>query len=255
MAASEEISVLATLARSTATAFKNIQLYDNLKREAERYDALYQQALQSERRLQLMVNELNHRVKNSLAMVQAIATQTFRGSGSVEQAKSALSGRIVALARAHDVLTETRWEEAELKDVVQGAVGPYAGLGGERIGLDGPPVSLSPKAAICLSLALHELATNAVKHGALSNEGGTVGVSWALSGQDNTGARVLTLDWSERGGPLVAPAPVPGFGMRLLKRGLPADLDGTVDIDPRPEGVHCRITARLAAPAIQETWQ
>ena len=255
--AEEEVSVLATLARSAATAFKNVQLYDSLKREAERYDALYQQALQSERRLQLMVNELNHRVKNSLAMVQAIAAQTFRGSGSVEQVKTALSGRIVALARAHDVLTETRWEHAELKEVVQGAVGPYAGLAGERILCEGPPVSLAPKAAICLSLALHELATNAVKHGALSEERGTVNVSWALCGEDNAGARVLTLDWSEQGGPLVAPAPLPGFGMRLLKRSLPADLDGTVEIEPRPTGLYCRITARLEAPGptAGETWQ
>ena len=109
--------------------------------------------------------------------------------------------------------------------------------------------------AICLSLALHELATNAVKHGALSVDEGTVAVSWALSADGFAGAQCLTVDWIETGGPPVFAPLSPGFGMRLLQRSLPADLDGSVDIDPRREGLRCRITAMIAAPAPQEAWR
>jgi two-component sensor histidine kinase len=253
----EEVSVLAALARSTATAFKNVQLYDTLTREAARYDELYRQALQSERRLQLMVNELNHRVMNSLTTVQAVAAQTFRAAGSVQEAQEALSGRIQALARAHDVLTETRWDTAELLEIIQGAVSPYITPGHERIQLDGPAAPLSPKAAVCLSLALYELATNAAKHGALSNEGGTVTVDWTLSRQDETGRQILKLDWTERGGPTVAQPRRRGFGMGLLQRSLPADLNGTVEVDFGAEGLTCAIQAPIDAlpPIGREAWR
>ena len=253
----EEIGVLAALARSTATAFKNVQLYDTLTREAARYDELYRQALQSERRLQLMVNELNHRVKNSLATVQAVAAQTFRAAGSVREAQQALSGRIQALARAHDVLTETRWDTAELLEIIQGAVLPYMAPGDERIRLEGPAAPLAPKAAVCLSLALHELATNAAKHGALSEDSGTVNVVWTLSRQEETGRQILKLDWTERGGPAVAQPLRRGFGMGLLQRSLPADLNGTVELDFGAEGLTCVIQAPLEAlpPIGHEAWR
>ncbi|HUO23921.1 MAG TPA: HWE histidine kinase domain-containing protein [Caulobacteraceae bacterium] len=244
----EVVNVLAALARSAATAFKNIQLYNSLRQEAERYDELYRQALQSERRLQVMVNELNHRVKNSLAMVQAIAAQSFRAAGSATQAQEALSGRIQALAAAHDVLNETRWEDADLHEIVQGAVGPYLGESPPRITMQGPPLRISPKAAICLSMTLHELATNAVKYGSLSNDRGTVKLVWALCPNDDAGPQTLTLDWTETGGPPVNTPERSGFGMRLLRRGLPADLNGTVDIAFALAGLTCRITAQIDAP-------
>jgi two-component sensor histidine kinase len=253
----EVVNALAALARSTATAFRNIQLYDSLRQEAERYDELYHQALQSERRLQLMVNELNHRVKNSLAMVQAVAAQTFRRAGSMGQAQEALSGRIQALARAHDVLTEHRWEDADLHEIVQGAIAPHLGEGKPRIVAEGPRARLSPKAAICLSMALHELATNAVKHGALAAEDGTVRVVWTLRQDDDAGPQRLTLDWTERGGPPPADPVSPGFGMRLLQRSLPADLNGAVNLQFAAEGLRCLITAEVTArpPIGREAWQ
>ena len=177
----------------------------------------------AERQRQLLINELNHRVKNTLATVQAIAVQTLRGSGTTDEARKALIDRLIALAKAHDVLTRESWEGAELQEIVAGAASPHGGS--DRFVISGPSVWLTPALSLALALALHELATNAAKYGALSVESGSVMVSWAVEGSSDE--RRLTLRWVERGGPPVQSPTRQGFGSRLIERSLSAEIGGT----------------------------
>jgi PAS domain S-box-containing protein len=195
----------------------------------------------AELHLRLMVNELNHRVKNSLATIQAIAAQTFRGARSLPEAQEAFTSRIIALAEAHDVLTRENWEGADIEDVARRAAALHGGE--ERFELSGPTIRLPPRAALSLSMALHELATNALKYGALSAPGGRVAVQWSLS-RDDAGPR-MALVWTERGGPPVTPPARKGFGSRLIERGLAAELSGEATITYDAAGVVCRISAPL----------
>ncbi len=197
----------------------------------------------AELHLRLLVNELNHRVKNSLATIQAIAAQSFNGQRSLDQAQEAFSSRIVALAEAHDLLTRENWEGAELHDVTARVAALHGGAG--RFELSGPSIRLSPKTALSLSMALHELATNAMKYGALSTPDGRIRVAWDLA--PGPGAARLDLTWTESGGPLVVPPTDRGFGSRLIERGLAAELSGSAAIDFHPDGVVCRIRALLEA--------
>jgi len=197
----------------------------------------------AELHLRLLVNELNHRVKNSLATIQAIAGQTFHAARSLPQAQEAFSARIVALAEAHDLLTRENWEGADLSDVLNRLQALHGAPG--RFTLNGPHVRLAPRMALSLSMALHELATNAVKYGALSLPDGQVRIDWSVA--TGTGAPRLTLTWTETGGPPVSPPTRRGFGSRLIERGLAAELSGEARIDFRPEGVVCRIEAGLEA--------
>lgn len=197
----------------------------------------------AELHLRLLVNELNHRVKNSLATIQAIAAQSFTGERGLPQAQEAFSSRIVALAEAHDLLTRENWEGAELHDVAARLADLHGGRA--RFELSGPAVRLSPKTALSLSMALHELATNAMKYGALSTPEGRIRLAWDLA--PDPGAARLDLTWTERGGPPVKPPTARGFGSRLIERGLAAELSGSAAIDFRPDGVVCRIRALLEA--------
>jgi|GEM_PF-1234022 len=192
----------------------------------------------------LLINELNHRVKNTLATVQSIVTQALRGGGAPQSTRDALTARIVALSKAHDVLTNEQWSGADLSEIVTQALQPFRlGLGEERIATRGPKVRLEPKTAIAIALALHELATNAVKYGALSTSEGRVDFQWNLS--KGRGPRELTALWREIDGPRVNPPSRVGFGTRLIERGLAADLNGEVRIDYPADGVICTIRARL----------
>jgi PAS domain S-box-containing protein len=195
----------------------------------------------AELHLRLLVNELNHRVKNSLATIQAIAAQTFHAARSLPQAQEAFSARIVALAEAHDLLTRENWEGADLLDLL-GRLEVLHG-GAERFAIVGAPVRLSPHMALSLSMVLHELATNAVKYGALSTPLGQVRISWTVVPGPPHPRLVLT--WAETGGPTVQPPTRRGFGSRLIERGLAAELSGEARIDFRPDGVVCRIEAAL----------
>lgn len=196
-----------------------------------------------EQQQRLLINELNHRVKNTLATVQSIVAQTIRAGGSAADIRRGVEGRLVALAEAHDVLTQENWEGADLGEIVRRAAAPFAGEGDRRFHFAGPPVRLTPRQALALSMALHELATNAAKYGALSAEQGRVDVTWRVEG----GARqALEIEWLERGGPPVTPPAVRGFGSRLLERGLAHDLEGEVELEFEPAGVRCRISAPLA---------
>jgi two-component sensor histidine kinase len=184
----------------------------------------------------MLANELNHRVKNSLATVQSIVNQTLRGAEDVEIARAAVNARIVALAGAHDLLTARSWAGAA--DVVARAVAPFVT---RQIALDGPSLDVSPSQALTLSLALHELATNAAKYGALSRPEGRVELRWEV--QDDR----LDLSWRESSGPPVVPPSRRGFGSRLIENALSRDLHGQTRLEFAPEGVRCWITAALGA--------
>jgi PAS domain S-box-containing protein len=191
----------------------------------------------------LLIHELNHRVKNTLATVQSIAAQTLRNAGTAQEARAALEERLMALARAHDVLTTESWEGAELKDIVAQALEPYRALGEDRLTMKGPELRLSPRIALALSMALQELTTNAVKHGALSNATGTVDIVWDVVRAEPDSR--LHLRWQESGGPPVQPPTRQGFGTRLIERSLARELNGDVQIRFNPEGVLCTVDAPL----------
>ncbi len=208
----------------------------------------------AEQRLRLAVGELNHRVKNTLAAVQSIASQTLRappgGDGTIPaEARAAFEARLLALARSHDVLTREGWTGAELGELVALALAPHGASGGgaPRHVAYGPPLRVPPRFAVPLGVALHELATNAARHGALKVPTGRVEVSWKLEPplRDNL-PPTLKLRWVETGGPVVSGPPAQrGFGTRLLERGLARELGGTVQLHFRPEGVVCDIEAPL----------
>lgn len=194
--------------------------------------------------LRLVVNELNHRVKNNLAMVQSIAMQTFRRAEDIDQAATQFSARLVTLARANDLLTGERWTGVDLRGVLLEAVGSHSD-DPERLVLDGLDVEISAKSALALTLAAHELATNAVKYGAWSNAAGVVTLRWTA--EPHAKGLNLLLEWIERGGPPVSPPTRRGFGSRLIERGLSAELNGDVRLTFEPEGLVCRIQADIGA--------
>lgn len=201
----------------------------------------------AEEHLRLVINELNHRVKNTLAMVQAIAAQTFREHESVEAAHAKFTARIKALASASDLLTGERWVGASLRNTAERVLEPYMADSQHRRVLRGPDVQLTPKSAISLSMALHELATNATKYGAWSGKDGIVTIAWDVAKE--AGGSRLSLEWRESGGPPVAKPSRKGFGSRLVERGLAYELGGSARLDFRPEGVVFHIEAPLDVSA------
>lgn len=193
----------------------------------------------------LLLNELNHRLKNTLVTVQSIVDQTLR-SAKVELAvRDVLTERLIALSEVHDVLVKQNWAGADLGEIVASAVAPHEQPGGGRFIIDGPSVRLSPQQAVSTSLALHELATNALKYGALSVPEGNVTISWNLAYEPN-GIRKLTLLWKETGGPEVSPPRRRGFGTRLIERTFGADPSGEAKLIYGPAGVSCLIELELS---------
>jgi PAS domain S-box-containing protein len=198
-----------------------------------------------EQRLRLMVDELNHRVKNTLATVQAIAMRTLRGEAN-RDLYNAFQNRLRALAAAHDVLTREKWTGAEIYEISAGQLVPLAGPIGARIRLSGPSLRLSTKASLALAMGLHELAINALKYGALSNEAGQVLIDWEVIPADRS--PLLKLTWTERQGPPVSPPTQTGFGAQLIERILARDVAGVVRLDFNdPRGVCCTIETPLAS--------
>lgn len=189
----------------------------------------------------LLVNELNHRVKNTLATVQSVAGQTLRNAADLGDAREALTTRLLALARGHDILTRESWDGAELADIVASVVAAHGET--QRFSVDGPAVRLAPKPALALSMALHELMTNAAKYGALSNENGQVRLVWRRNKAD--GGERLHLTWEETDGPPVSTPTRQGFGTRLITGGLARELGGEVRLDYPQGGVICEIDAEL----------
>jgi two-component sensor histidine kinase len=189
----------------------------------------------------LLIEELNHRVKNTLAILQSIATQTFRSASRAEREK--FEGRLGALAEAHNLLSQEKWLGSELQDVIERVLQPYLLTNPERIRMFGPRVPLSPRIAVVLAMILHEIATNAAKYGALSNDTGTVTLDWETS--EENGGRKLRLIWTEAGGPHVIAPVQRGFGSRLIERSARDQLGGEATVDFLPRGVVCTVSCAL----------
>ncbi|MFO1024991.1 MAG: CHASE3 domain-containing protein [Acetobacteraceae bacterium] len=193
-----------------------------------------------EEQLRQMINELNHRVKNTLATVQAIASQTLRGTDPA--IFHSLEARLRALSAAHDVLTREAWEGADLLAVVEGVLKSCGGIGNPQFDIGGPPLRLQPQVVIALSMGLHELLSNALKYGALSDQNGRVFIRWRIVRDDE---RMLQFTWAERDGPRVVAPVTRGFGTKLVERSLAQDLGGTAAITFDPDGVVCTVEAPL----------
>jgi len=194
------------------------------------------QRKQAEQFQRLLLDELNHRVKNTFAIVQAVAAHTLRGALDLPSARTALDQRLVSMARAHDLLTARAWIGADFKLVVARALEAFPR---SRVNSSGESVEISPRHTLALSMALHELATNAAKYGALSGPDGIVSIAWTV--EDGN----LRLEWRETGGPTVSGPARKGFGSRLLERSLGRDLGGSIELDYAPSGVCCRIVSPL----------
>ncbi len=232
-----------------------------LSREGERADLILlaiaditeRKRAQEERRKadehrELLIGELNHRVKNTLAIVQSIATQTLAGDAlSIEAARTAFMARLMALSKAHDLLAQGSWEATDLASVVSAATKTFVH---ERntFRIEGSLLQLAPDRAVSITMALHELATNAAKFGALSVEDGHVDVVWRLTGEGED--RRLHFRWAESGGPPVRPPERRGFGSRMIERVLAQELDGTVTMTYEPSGVVCILEAPM--PLLRE---
>ena len=196
---------------------------------------------QAEAQRELLLAELNHRVKNTLAVVQGLAHQTFRQTDM--PVRKAFEGRLLALAAAHDLLTRSNWESTSLKRLAGDAL-QLRGANRQRISAEGPDISLNPHAALTIALAFHELFTNTVKYGALSNDEGQVKLTWKCLEAEGK----LQIEWRETGGPPVAPPARKGFGSLLLERTLARDLDGRVKLAYDPAGVVCVIEMPRSEP-------
>ncbi|ATC31240.1 PAS domain S-box protein [Caulobacter vibrioides] len=190
---------------------------------------------------QLLVNELNHRVKNTLATVQSIANQSLRNAGVDPSIREALEGRLMAIAATHNVLTDQNWSAASLRQIVDGSVTPYRAYPAQ-LTISGDDLKVSPKPAVVMALAFHELAINALKYGALSAPEGHVDIHWSVDPEDQ-----LLIEWAERGGPTVRPPERRGFGSRIVEMALPNELGGKVALDYRSEGLRCSIRSPLSA--------
>ena len=190
-----------------------------------------------EEHLKLMLNELNHRVKNTLAIVQSLAALTLKDIDVT--ARRDFEQRLLTLSAVYSLLTDASWDGAQLHDVVHASLKAHLAGRSGRLLLEGDDFRVHPKSAIAISMALHELGTNALKYGALSADGGTVAMRWT------TKDRRFRLRWEERGGPAVAPPKHKGFGSRLIERGLAAELRGDVRLEYRPGGVVCSIDAPI----------
>lgn len=199
---------------------------------------------QADETRQLLLEELNHRVKNMLTVILSVAARTREEAASLDGFADAFEERVQALAQAHDALARNAWKGARLDDLVRAAVELFSSAQRERVTFAGPAVALGPSAATTLSLALHELCTNALKYGALSNEKGRIDIAWSL--EDGPPSRRFVFDWHERDGPPVGEPGHRGFGSTLLEEGLPGELDASGRLSFNPEGLGYRLEAPLS---------
>ena len=196
---------------------------------------------QAEAHRLLLVHELNHRVKNTLALVQSLVDASLRGATDLVAARADIAGRIQALSHAHDLLTVQSWSAASTDQIVEQVISTLS-LPRDRIELSGGPLQLGPKPALQLTLALHELATNALKYGALSTGEGVVRLAWGMKA-DGGETEIFHFAWTERDGPLVRPPSRRGFGTRLIERATAAEFAGEVKLEYAPEGLRWRLSA------------
>jgi two-component system CheB/CheR fusion protein len=190
---------------------------------------------------QLLVDELNHRVRNMLAVVVAMCSQTLRRAKTLEEFRDVFVGRIDALAAAYTVVARENWSEVSLREILDLELRPHARSSNTTT--QGPDVSLPPRAALVLGLAVHELATNAVRHGALSVPSGEVSISWCI--ETGAASTALVLEWHESGGPAVAPPSRRGFGLSLMERSVRGELGGTASVTFNPDGLQARFSVPL----------
>jgi two-component sensor histidine kinase/CheY-like chemotaxis protein len=209
-----------------------------LEQSAERLRAEVHERKLAEERLTILVQELAHRVKNLLSVFQSITSRTLTGTRSVEEAREMLIGRLQSLGHAHELLTETSWMEADLKDIVQAEIAGFT----ERVRFSGPAVSLSPSGVQTFALIVHELSTNAAKYGALSSSSGEVVVDWQLGGTGD--GRYMEFSWREKGGPQVVPATHEGFGLSLINA-MGSNASSRPSIEFAPEGFRCTLRVPL----------
>jgi two-component sensor histidine kinase len=190
----------------------------------------------------LILEELHHRIKNTLATVTAIASQSLRTATSLEHAQLAIEGRLVALGRAHDLLLQVSWASAGLVDTIRGAIEPYESKEAARFSIEGPDLGMTPNAAIALAMTLNELCTNTTKFGALSVPGGRIRIAWSIEEQ----AQRLKLTWTEVGGPEVAAPRRRSFGTRMMEA-LGGQLNGQVQLAYQPTGFVYTLDVPLSA--------
>jgi two-component system CheB/CheR fusion protein len=182
----------------------------------------------------MLMQELNHRVKNALAVVQALASQTLASSTSLEEFGTAFEGRLSAYARCHGLLLGHEWTSANLMELVRDAT---QAVDSGRVTAKGPDIEIPPRKALSIYLVLHELLTNASKYGALSKDGGSVAVDWHRKNKN-----IIRLVWRERGGPPVTPPEHKGYGSTLVQQIAEYELDGDCDLQFDPEGLRCQLT-------------
>ena len=189
----------------------------------------------------MLIDELNHRVKNTLSAVQSIVQQALQTASDPKAIRESIESRLFALSRSHDLLTRENWESAGLLDVVNDALEPFVTAEGraERLVITGKNIRFPPKEALALGIAFNELGTNAVKYGAFANGTGSILISWTI--EPTPEGNRLILHWQEKNGPPVKPPSRKGFGSRVIERGLAHELGGTVDVDYREEGLACTI--------------
>jgi two-component system CheB/CheR fusion protein len=202
----------------------------------------------SEARQRALVSELNHRVKNTLAVIMSIAQQTLSSAGSPEEFQKKFFGRLRALARSHELLSNENWGEVAVEPVLLQALAPFLQPDRERIVLSGPKIPLRPELALSFGVIIDELATNAVKYGALSNDGGSVAIDWSTSGARGDGGPLLTLVWQENGGPKVMSPQKMGFGLKVIKGEIEHSHSGVATFDFAQTG----LTARFEIPLPRE---
>ncbi|WP_417683986.1 HWE histidine kinase domain-containing protein [Roseibium sp.] len=196
---------------------------------------------QSADKQDLLIGELNHRVRNILTLIRGLVAQTGKQVRTIDQFQTVLGDRVQALARAHDQLTQENWAPAPFRSLIEAELAAYCVEGALRAQLSGPPVLVSPKAFTTLALVLHEMTTNAAKYGSLSISSGRLSVVWALAGDGS-----LTIDWHEQGGPRVSRPKHEGFGSTLIKRSVPFELQGEANLDFAPAGLRARFKVPAA---------
>jgi two-component sensor histidine kinase len=223
-----EIQLLESIARVTATAFENVRLYASLREADERREYL--------------IHELDHRVKNTMASVQGLARQTLRSSEGKESFVETFTGRLQALSRAHVLLTRRMWKNADLAGIAAEALAPLPGR--DRVSVAGPDIVMTPESSVPMLLALHELAVNATKFGALSRPGGHVDLTWSVDRSRDPAA--FMLEWREVGGPPVSAPCSRGVGSQWIERGLAHALGGTGQIEFNTAGAVFTLRTQLS---------
>ena len=222
------ISVRSSTVRNAAGAFQyGVRVVQDVTERKE-----------AEERQKLLIDELNHRVKNTLATVQSLAMQTARGTDTPDAFCQAFEGRLIALSEAHDQLTRRHWQSADLLGIVSGAMAPYLTQSKDRIVTEGEAITVTPRIALTLSLAMHELTTNAAKYGALSVPAGRIEVRWQIVRKPAKPA-LLWIEWRECGGPAVEPPTRVGFGSRFIESSVATELRGKARLDFEAAGLRC----------------